>query len=130
MHTTSQIDEADTAARRRRLRYIQLVLISPALVVLASVFYGIPSFFYNLPLAHIFYLANRAVFYSSPILLVYNAVLLFVLARQLDLRCRAEPIMMAIVVMSSFILLITVGFLVRHLVCVHFGWDEMPVPAG
>jgi len=38
--------------------------------------------------------------------------------------------MMAIVVMSSFILLIAVVSLVWHLICVHFGWDEMPVPAG
>ncbi len=130
MHTTSQIDGVDTTAKRRRLRCIQLVLISPALVVLALVLFHNLAVSHSLLVAHIYDLARGIVFYSSPILFLYNVVLLFRLARQLDLRYRAEPIMMAIVVMSSFILLIAVVSLVWHLICVHFGWDEMPVPAG
>jgi len=136
---TPQMDEATSRAKTRRLRYVQLVLISPSVVIVASVIYdrflasdftslarmfGVPHFF---AMERIYGWIGRAVFYSSPILFLYNIVVYLKLARRLNQdKSWIETIMMAIVIIASCLLFLVVVFLI---LTIHDG-GIMPFPAG
>jgi len=77
-------------------------------------------------MARIFGWLGRAVFYTSPLLFLYNILVYFLLARRLNKNHSwVETIMMAIVILSSFLLLIAIVFLIMSM----SGKDIMPVPA-
>ncbi|HXA45887.1 MAG TPA: hypothetical protein VNZ25_10300 [Candidatus Angelobacter sp.] len=123
MHLTPQVEESTSWHKPRRLRYVQLVLISPSILVLAlysSRYLGV------FQMARIFGWLGRAVFYTSPLLFLYNILVYFLLARRLNKNHSwVETIMMAIVILSSFLLLIAIVFLIMSM----SGKDIMPVPA-
>jgi hypothetical protein len=137
---TPQMDDAASKAKIRRLRYFQLALISPSIVIVAllaldwfgisdlvsKVFnlFGVPHFF---AMERIFGWIGRAVFYASPILFLYNLVVYLKLARRLNQdKSWIETVMMAIVIIASCLLFLAVVFLIMAL----RGGDIMPVPAG
>ena len=136
---TPQIDEATSKAKTRQLRYVQLLLISPSVVIVAllaldwfgvsyflsKVFnlFGVPHFF---AMERIFGWIGRAVFYASPILFLYNLVVYLKLARRLNQdKSWIETLMMAIVIIASCLFFLAVVFLIMSL----SGGDMMPVPA-
>jgi hypothetical protein len=120
---TPQMDDAASKAKNKRLRYVQLVLISPSVVIVASVFFdwylasdfnavarmfGVPHFFL---LERIYGWIGHAVFYASPILFLYNVYIL--LARRLNPdNSWIETIMVAIVIIASCQLFLAVVFLI------------------
>jgi len=140
LEITPQIDEATGKAKIRRLRYFQLALISPSIVIVAllaldwfgvayflsKVFnlFGVPHFF---AMERIYGWIGRAVFYTSPILFLYNIAVYLLLAQRLNQdKSWIETVMMAIVIMASCLLFLAVVFLIMAL----RGGDIMPVPAG
>ena len=137
---TPQIDEATSKAKTRRLRYVQLALISPSVVIVASLaldwfgisnfisevfgWFGVPHFFV---LERIHGWIGLAVFYTSPVLFLYNIVVYILLARRLNQNHSwIETVMMAIVIVASFLLFLAIMFLIMAM----RGGDIMPVPAG
>ena len=120
------------------MRYVQLVLISPSIVIvtmlaldwfgisdfISKVFnmFGIPHFF---AMERIFYWIGLAVFYTSPILFLYNIVLILLARRWNPDNSWIETVMMAIVIIASCLLFLVVMFLIMALQ----GGDIMPVPA-
>jgi len=121
----SQIDEATGKAKTRRLRYVQLVLISPSIVILSIVFLNLFDDSRFLPLEHIYGWIHRASFYGSPILLLYNIVVYIILARRLNQEHSwIETLMMAVVIVASMLLFLAVVFLMLDM----RGGDMMPVP--
>jgi len=140
LEITPQIDEATSKAKTRRLRYVQLVLISPSVVIVALLaldwfhvsdflsvvfgWFGVPHFFI---LESIFGWIGRAVFYASPILFLYNLVVYLKLARRLNQdKSWIETLMMAIVIIASCLLFLAVIFLI---LTIRDG-GIMPFPAG
>ena len=126
IHAAPQIDEATSRAKIRRVRYVQLVLISPSVVIVALLavhWFGISDFisevfvWFGLPhfsaMEHIFHWIGLAVFYTSPILFLYNIVVYILLARRLNQdNSWIETVMMAIVIIASCLLFLTVVFLI------------------
>ena len=110
---TPQIDEATSKAKTRQLRYVQLLLISPSVVIVALLaldWFGVPHFF---AMERIFGWIGRAVFYASPILFLYNIFVYLKLARRLNQdKSWIETIMMVIVILASCLLFLAVVFLI------------------
>jgi len=123
MRSTTQVDETSSWNKPRRLRYVQLILISPSLLILGlylSRYLGVFS------TARIFVWIGRAVFYASPLLFLYNIVVYFLLARRLNQNHSwVETIMMVVIILSSLLLLLAIVFLIMSM----SGGDIMPVPA-
>jgi hypothetical protein len=124
---TPQIDEAASRAKTRRLRYVQLFLISPSVVIVSLVvfdlfldsgFFSLArmfgfSHFYFFVVERVYGWAGRAVFYTSPILFLYNIFVYLKLARRLNHdNSWIETIMMVIVILASFLLFFAVVFLI------------------
>jgi hypothetical protein len=134
---TPQMDDASSKAKTGRLRYCQLILISPSIVIVASVIFdrflasdfnalarmfGVPHFFV---LERVYGWIGRAVFYTSPILFLYNIFVYLKLARRLNQdHSWIETIMMAIVIIATSMLFLVVIFLILDV----RGGDIMPVP--
>ena len=105
--------------------YCQLILISPSVVIVASVIFdrflasdfnavarmfGGPHFFL---LERVYGWTGRAVFHGSPILFLYNIAVYLLLARRLNQdKSWIETIMMVIVILASFLLFLAVVFLI------------------
>jgi hypothetical protein len=114
-----------------------LILISPSIVIVASVIFdrflasdfnavarmfGVPHFFL---LERVYGWTGRAVFYGSPILFLYNIAVYLLLARRLNQdKSWIETVMMVIVILASFLLFLAIVFLILDM----RGGDIMPVP--
>jgi hypothetical protein len=83
------------------------------------------SHFYFIVVERIYAWIGRAVFYTSPILFLYNIFVYLKLARRLNQdKSWIETIMMVIVILASFLLFLAVVFLILDM----RGGDMMPVP--